>query len=169
MATPITKPPAKPYLRCSARRSALTRSMPIDMAFRPACMAPAAAIEEVRRIAKRYFVQTPYKYFPLEPHSFLPFLVVLLPRRWQVRLLDFAGRYWIKAVKPDFRLLTIKDMQALFHDAEIEPGAGQESHSCVHALTRTLRVEHCTGSYNRLGIVANHFGNYPDGIGHRHG
>jgi hypothetical protein len=74
---------------------------------------------EVRRIAKRYFVQTPYKYFPLEPHSFLPFLVVLLPRRWQVRLLDLAGRYWIKAVKPDFRLLTIKDMQALFPDAEI--------------------------------------------------
>ena len=74
---------------------------------------------EVRRVAKRYFVQTPYKYFPLEPHSFLPFLVVLLPRRWQVRLLDFAGRYWIKAVKPDFRLLTIKDMQALFPDAEI--------------------------------------------------
>jgi SAM-dependent methyltransferase len=74
---------------------------------------------EVRRIAKRYFVQTPYKYFPLEPHSFLPFLVVLLPRRWQVRLLDFAGRYWIKAVKPDFRLLTIKEMQALFPDAEI--------------------------------------------------
>jgi hypothetical protein len=30
-----------------------------------------------------------------------------------------SGRYWIKAVKPDFRLLTIKEMQALFPDAEI--------------------------------------------------
>jgi len=74
---------------------------------------------EVRRIAKRYFVQTPYKYFPVESHSFLPFVVVLLPRRWQVRLLAFFGRHWIKAVRPDFRLLTIREMRTLFPDAEI--------------------------------------------------
>ena len=74
---------------------------------------------EVRRVAKRYFVQTPYKYFPLEPHSFLPFVVVLLPRRWQVGLIEFFGRHWIKSVQPDFRLLTIREMRALFPDAEI--------------------------------------------------
>jgi SAM-dependent methyltransferase len=74
---------------------------------------------EVRRITKRYFVQTPYKYFPLESHSFLPFFIVLLPRRWQVKLLSFFGRHWIKSVQPDFRLLTIKEMRALFPDAEI--------------------------------------------------
>jgi hypothetical protein len=74
---------------------------------------------EVRRIAKRYFVQTPYKYFPLESHSFLPFFVVLLPRCWHVKLLAFCGRHWIKAVKPDFHLLTIREMRALFPDAEI--------------------------------------------------
>jgi SAM-dependent methyltransferase len=74
---------------------------------------------EVRRVAKRYFVQTPYKYFPLESHSFLPFVVVLLPRRWQVKLLAFFGRHWIKSVQPDFRLLTINEMRALFPDAEI--------------------------------------------------
>jgi hypothetical protein len=74
---------------------------------------------EVRRITKRYFVQTPYKYFPLESHSFLPFFIVLLPRRWQIRLLDFCGRHWIKSVQADFRLLTIKEMRALFPDAEI--------------------------------------------------
>ena len=75
---------------------------------------------EVRRIAKRYFVQTPYKYFPVEQHSFLPFFVVLLPRRWQVRLMRFLYRHrWIKPVYPDFQLLTIKEMRALFPDAEI--------------------------------------------------
>jgi SAM-dependent methyltransferase len=74
---------------------------------------------EVRRVAKRYFVQTPYKYFPLEQHSFLPFFVVLLPRRWQVRLMRFLAHRWIKPVYPDFRLLTIKEMRALFPDAEI--------------------------------------------------
>jgi len=81
--------------------------------------AQANFADEVRRIGKRYFVQTPYKYFPLEPHSFLPFFVVLLPRRWQVKLLDFAGRHWIKAAQADFRLLTIAEMRALFPDAEI--------------------------------------------------
>lgn len=75
---------------------------------------------ELRRIAKRYFVQTPYKYFPIEQHSFLPFFVVLLPRRWQVRLMRFLYEHrWFKPVYPDFRLLTIKEMRALFPDAEI--------------------------------------------------
>jgi SAM-dependent methyltransferase len=74
---------------------------------------------EVRRIAKRYFVQTPYKYFPLEQHSFLPFLVVLLPRRWHMRLMKFLATRWFKPSQPDFRLLTIQEMQALFPDAEI--------------------------------------------------
>jgi SAM-dependent methyltransferase len=75
---------------------------------------------ELRRVAKRYFVQTPYKYFPIEQHSFLPFFVVLLPRRWQVRLMRFLyERQWLKPVYPDFRLLTIREMRALFPDAEI--------------------------------------------------
>jgi len=77
------------------------------------------AIRELRRIGKRYFVQTPYKYFPVEPHSFLPFFIVWLPRRWQIKLLAFAGRYWIKHVQADFRLLTIREMRELFPDAEI--------------------------------------------------
>jgi len=74
---------------------------------------------EIRRIGKRYFVQTPYKYFPVEPHSFLPFFIVWLPRRWQIKLLAFTGRHWIKQVQADFRLLTIKQMRELFPDAEI--------------------------------------------------
>jgi len=74
---------------------------------------------ELRRVAKRYFVQTPYKYFPIEPHSFLPFFIVWLPRRWQMRLLDFCGRHWIKQVQADFHLLTVKEMRALFPDAQI--------------------------------------------------
>ena len=82
-------------------------------------VAQARFAAELRRVGKRYFVQTPYKYFPLEPHSFLPFVIVLLPRRWQVALLAFCGRHWIKSVQPDFRLLTIREMRALFPDAEI--------------------------------------------------
>jgi hypothetical protein len=39
--------------------------------------------------------------------------------RWQIQLLAFFGHHWIKSVQPDFRLLTIKEMRALFPDAEI--------------------------------------------------
>lgn len=74
---------------------------------------------ELRRIAKRYYVQTPYKYFPIESHSFLPFFVVLLPRCWQIKLARFLAHRWIKPAQPDFRLLTIKEMRRLFPDAEI--------------------------------------------------
>jgi SAM-dependent methyltransferase len=81
--------------------------------------AQASFAAEIRRIGKRYFVQTPYKYFPVEPHSFLPFFIVWLPRRWQIGLLAFFGRHWIKSVQADFRLLTIKEIRALFPDAEI--------------------------------------------------
>jgi hypothetical protein len=81
--------------------------------------AQASFAAEIRRIGKRYFVQTPYKYFPIEPHSFLPFFIVWLSRRWQIKLLDFFGRHWIKQVQADFRLLTIKEMRELFPDAEI--------------------------------------------------
>ena len=35
---------------------------------------------EIGRVAKRYFVQTPNKYFPIEPHYMLPF-VQFVPRR----------------------------------------------------------------------------------------
>jgi methyltransferase family protein len=82
-------------------------------------VAQANFAAELRRVGKRYFVQTPYKYFPVEPHSFLPFFIVWLPRRWQIKLLDFFGRHWIKSVQADFRLLTIKEMSELFPDAEI--------------------------------------------------
>lgn len=81
--------------------------------------AQASFAAELRRIGKRYFVQTPYKYFPVEPHSFLPFFIVWLPRRWQIKLLAFTGRHWIKHVQADFRLLTVKEMRQLFPDAEI--------------------------------------------------
>jgi hypothetical protein len=81
--------------------------------------AQASFAAEIRRIGKRYFVQTPYKYFPVEPHSFLPFFIVWLPRRWQIKLLAFFGKHWIKTVQADFRLLTIREMHELFPDAEI--------------------------------------------------
>lgn len=75
--------------------------------------------EEVRRVGKRYFVQTPNRWFPVESHSWLPGVVILLPRRVQLRLYGALERFWPKDTAADFNLLTAAQMQELFPDAEI--------------------------------------------------
>src|SRR2546425_69371 len=45
-------------------------------------------------------------------------------------------------------------------DAEIEPGAGEELHSGIHASARGVHVEHRTGSHDRRRTVAHQVGNY---------
>lgn len=75
--------------------------------------------QEVRRIGKAYFVQTPNKYFLIESHSWLPGLIVFLPRRLQIRLLRLMNRWWPKKTQPDWNLLTYRKMQSLFPDAQI--------------------------------------------------
>lgn len=77
---------------------------------------------EIDRISGRFFVQTPYKFFPIESHSLLPGFIVLLPRR------AFAGLFWFcrniglghYIPTPDFQLLSVRHMRRLFPDAEIK-------------------------------------------------
>lgn len=73
---------------------------------------------EIRRVAKAYFVQTPWIGFPVESHSWLPFLG-FLPRQLQIPIIRVANRVWIKGTVPDFRLLTIKQMRQLFPEARV--------------------------------------------------
>ena len=61
---------------------------------------------ELRRVAKRWFVQTPNHRFPVEPHVLLP-LVQFLPRG-----LRLSGQEGIE-------LLRRRELEALFPDAEI--------------------------------------------------
>ena len=79
-----------------------------------------AFAHEIRRIAKRYYVQTPYRYFPIESHSWLPGLIVSLPRPALVRLLKFTNTFWPKQTAPDWRLLTLGEFSQMFPDAKIE-------------------------------------------------
>jgi SAM-dependent methyltransferase len=72
--------------------------------------------DEVRRIGKGYFVQTPYKYFPVESHTIAPGFVVLLPRSVQ---LEIWKRWPFYNHVPDFNLLTAHTMKQYFPDAEI--------------------------------------------------
>jgi hypothetical protein len=83
--------------------------------------------EEVRRVGRSYFVQTPNQKFFLEPHVVTPFFH-WLPRDWQARLLrNFTVWGWI--TRPDemararylqtIRMLNESEFRALFPDAEI--------------------------------------------------
>lgn len=82
---------------------------------------------EVRRVGKRYFVQTPNRYFPIEPHFLFPFFQ-FLPISLRVALLRRFSLGWISKT-PDraaaeqavrsINLLSKKQMKALFPDATI--------------------------------------------------
>ena len=75
--------------------------------------------EEIRRAGRSYFVQTPYRYFPIEVHSWLPF-AGFLPTPWQWVLIRTIGRFWRPMrEQPDWALLTEKQMRELFPDAEL--------------------------------------------------
>jgi len=87
--------------------------------------------EEVRRVGKHYWVETPNRRFPVEQHLLTPF-VHWLPRNWQRAwvtrwtIWDFVERpspdrreYYLRHYLDDVRLLSARELAALFPGAEI--------------------------------------------------
>jgi hypothetical protein len=82
---------------------------------------------EVRRIGKRYFVQTPNRNFPIEPHFLFPgFQFLPIPLRvWLIRHFSLGWhpriRDYDRALSEvnSVRLLTKRELQALFPGATI--------------------------------------------------
>lgn len=75
--------------------------------------------DEIRRVSKKYFVQTPYKHFIIDSHTWFPSFYLYLPRKWQIKTIRLLNKYWVKKSSPDVNLLDVKDMQNFFPDAEI--------------------------------------------------
>jgi SAM-dependent methyltransferase len=81
--------------------------------------------EEVQRVGKRYFLQTPNRYFPIEPHFLFP-LFQFLPLSLRIFLMRRFDLGWFKKI-PDkqqatehvrsIRLLTRRELLALFPGA----------------------------------------------------
>jgi hypothetical protein len=93
---------------------------PTQAAFRSAAWERQRILAaEIARVGRRFFVQTPHRWFPIESHTWLPVVVVLLPRRAQIRLIASLNRWWPKRTAADFSLLTTSEMEALFPGAEI--------------------------------------------------
>lgn len=87
--------------------------------------------QEVRRVGKNYWVQTPCRSFPVEPHLWTPFLHYL-PRPWQERLVrrwtvwDWLERpaadrrqYYIEHYLGEIRLVGARELADLFPEARI--------------------------------------------------
>jgi len=82
---------------------------------------------EARRVGKRYFVQTPNRYFPIEPHFVFP-LFQFLPIQWRVWLLTHFNLGWFarmtdrdeaRQVVEGIRLLGRDEIKTLFPGALI--------------------------------------------------
>jgi len=82
---------------------------------------------EIQRVGARFFVQTPNRYFPLEPHFLVPGFQ-FLPLRAQtelVRRLPLGHHRAVpdpaaaRQVVADIRLLTLREMRRLFPGARI--------------------------------------------------
>jgi hypothetical protein len=84
----------------------------------PRDLQPAFAAE-VRRVASRYYVQTPNRWFLVEPHYQLP-LFHFLPNRVQ-RALNrrFTLGWQAKGHFEEINLLSARDLRRLFPDATI--------------------------------------------------
>ena len=83
--------------------------------------------DELVRVGKKYWLQTPAFIFPIETH-FLAFFIHWLPKPWQSKFLPFLSiRYWLDPelrARPEestesIRLLNYHELAQLFRDAEI--------------------------------------------------
>lgn len=86
---------------------------------RKAVVHQRAFADEISRISKSFWVQTPARSFLIETHSWLPFLG-WLPRSAQLAVLRFTRHFWVSRHPPDYYLLTRGHMEALFPGARIE-------------------------------------------------
>ncbi len=80
---------------------------------------------ECARCGHGYYVQTPNRWFPLDPHTFLPFLH-WLPRRWWPKMVKFSPRVLLFQTSAEeladlagLRLLDRQEMAELFPGAKI--------------------------------------------------
>jgi Methyltransferase domain len=87
-----------------------------------------AFASEVRRLSKDgYFVQTPNRWFPIEPHYLAP-LVQFVPQRIRPTVIRWMTPFgWLtrpsregcRRICSEIRLLSAHEMRRLFPDAEI--------------------------------------------------
>lgn len=103
-----------------------------------------AMAREVKRLAPRYFVQTPNYWFPIEPHSMTPF-IHWLPLPWRINLMmRFTLGHYLRAKTVSEAMLNVEDARLLnkrmfcdlFDDARFVPER-------IGFLTKSLIAVRC--------------------------
>jgi hypothetical protein len=84
----------------------------------PKELQPAFAAE-MGRVAQRYYVQTPNRWFPIEPHYQLPFFQFLPERARKALNRRFTLGWQAKGEWEEITLLGARDLRRLFPEAEI--------------------------------------------------
>ncbi len=75
--------------------------------------------QEIMRVGKQYFVQTPHRDFPFDMHLWLPF-TNWLPHSVTRKIVKMSDRYWVKHNGiADWNLLDTREMQELFPDGAV--------------------------------------------------
>ena len=101
---------------------------------------------ECKRVGRSYFVQTPNRKFPIEPHLLTPFIHWLPKKWWALLLRNFTVWGWITRPDPaarakyldTTRMLTRAEFQSLFPDAEIRSERFLGLTKCFIAIRKTL-------------------------------
>jgi hypothetical protein len=76
-----------------------------------------AFASEIRRVARKgYFVTTPNKFFPIEPHTLFP-LFQFMPKTWKQQVLDFCPRRPIDW--DNIKLLSSYELRKMFPEGRI--------------------------------------------------
>ena len=99
---------------------------------------------EIRRVGKRYFVQTPNKYFFIEPHYALPFFqfmpspfVFFILTRTKLSRFQKWDRHQAKNYLEEIRLLSLGEMKKLFPEGKVyrEKLFGMDKSFTLHNLS----------------------------------
>jgi hypothetical protein len=101
----------------------------------------ARMADEIRRVGKRYFVQTPNRYFPIEPHFLFPFFQFLPVEMRMWLLMNFNLGWFAKMTDEIKARQTVESIRLLGVDefACLFPGANLYKEKIL-GLTKSLIV-----------------------------
>ena len=103
---------------CTIAKSLIWTMTDSDRFRQEALRTQASVAEEIERVGRKYFVQTPTRSFPIESHTLFPF-VATLSRPRQVAAIRLLNRFWFKKTSPDWNLLDRHQMASLFPSGKI--------------------------------------------------
>lgn len=93
-------------------------------------------LKELYRVSTRGYITTPNRHFPIEIHTRVPFLHLLLPKTLFDKFLHVIGKGW--AAEDYMTLLTKNDLLKLLQDAQITQF--QITHNRFLGLTMTYTL-----------------------------